>query len=261
MRLNNTFQKSTDILFLFDKSRPVLSVSKIASLLNLPLSTTYRYIANLKSKGLIEEFGHKGCYRLGFKIFELAKTLRDQLSIVDIALPVMQRLQKETEETINLLSHQRNKVIIIERIESNQPLRYSLDQGRALFMHAGASGKVMMAHLEEAEQDRIIKEEGLPKLARNTITDPVKLKRELRLIRKRGFAISVDEVDPGARAIAAPILDKDEKLIGGLGIVGPATRIAGSKIDRFSHMVIEAASEIAQQINRGKADISKTHEG
>lgn len=246
---SNTFSKIMDILFLFNKNQSVLSVSGITSKLNLPISTTYRYIANLKTKGLIEEYGDKGHYRLGLKILELAQSLREQLSIADIALPIMQRLQKETEETIVLLSHQRNKVICIERIESNRSLRYSSEQGRTMFMHAGASSKVIMAHLDEAEQDRIIREEGLPRFTKNTIIDPRKLKEDLRSIRKQGFAISVGELDIGARGIAAPILDRNGKLIAGLSIVGPSDRITGSKIDKVTKIVIEAASEISKQIN------------
>lgn len=245
-----TLEKGLNILSLFDKDYPVMSIPQIAARSNLPESTAYRYVATLKSQGLIEEDTKSGYYRLGLKILELAQVAREQLSIIDIALPVMQQLLKKTEETIVLTAISGEKVICIERVESNHTLRLSFEQGRTMFMHAGASAKVIMAYLDEAEQDKIIREVGLPKFTENTITDPERLKTDFKNIRKKGFAISTGELDPGARAIAAPILDKHRKIIAGLSIAGPLDRINGPKVDKFTHLVIEAASEIAEQIDK-----------
>ena len=256
--LLNSLQRGLEILFLF-KNYSIMSVPEIALHLNFPISSTYRYISNLKSKGLIDEHEKKGYYKLGPKILELAQAFNQQFSIADIALPVMQQLQKETEETIILLTPQRHKVVCIERIESNHALRFSPENGRTMFMHAGASTKVIMAYLDESEQNNII-EEGLPKFTKNTITDPRKLKKDLRHIRKNGFAIGVGELEPGTRGIAAPILGRDRKIIAGLGLIGPASRITGIKINNYTHLVIEAANEIAKRLNR-IVNISNQHKG
>lgn len=245
-----TLEKGLNILSLFDKEYPVMSIPQIAARSNLPESTAYRYVATLKSQGLIKEDTKPGYYRLGLKILELAQVARERLSIIDIALPVMQQLLKKTEETIVLTAISGQKVMCIERVESSHTLRLSFDQGRTMFMHAGASAKVIMAYLDEAEQDRIIREAGLPRFTENTITDPEILRANLKDIRRKGFCISTGEVDPGARAAAAPILDEHEKIIAGLSVVGPLDRIKGPKIDKFTHLVMEAASEIAEQIDK-----------
>jgi DNA-binding IclR family transcriptional regulator len=117
-------------------------------------------------------------------------------------------------------------------------------------MHAGASAKTLMAHLDKKEQDRVIKEEGLPKFTEKTITDPDKLKKDLEKIRNNGFCVSTEELDPGVRGIAAPIIDKNGELKAGLSISGPVDRITDSKVEKFIPLVVRSANEIAKLINK-----------
>lgn len=246
----STLEKGLDTIFLLSKNHDGMSVPEIALQLNLPISTVYRYISTLKSRELIEEDIKPGYYHLGFRILEFAQSIRKGLKISDLARPIMLRLQAETEETVLLLSRQRNKVSCIDAVESDHSLRYSSKQGRAMFMHAGASAKIIMAYLDEKEKDRIIKEEGLPKFTKNTITEPDQLKSDLKVIRKNGFALTTGELDPGVRGIAAPILGQDKKLKAGLSITGPIHRITDSKVDKFVHLVIQAANDIADLIDK-----------
>lgn len=242
-----TLQKGLDILFLL-KDYSMMSVPEIALDLSLPPSSVYRYIKNLKARGLVADCEKQGYYGLGPKIAELAAGPRGRPNISDIARPVLQSLQKETGETILLNAKRGHKVVNIELVESDQDFRVSTHRN-PMFMHAGAVAKVIMAYLPESEQDRIIRE-GLPKLTRKTITDPKKLRSALRRIRKDGYCVSAGELVSGTRGIAAPILDEQGKVIGCLSLIGPAQRVVGSKIPRFTKMVVEAAKEIARRIKR-----------
>ena len=243
-----TLQKGLDILFLL-KDYSMMSVPEIALDLSLPPSSVYRYIKNLKARGLVGDCERQGYYRLGSKIAELAEGLRGRPNISDIARPVMRSLQQKTGETILLNAKRGHKVVYVERVESDQEFHVSAYRSGPMFMHTGAAAKVIMAHLSESEQDRIIKE-GLPKVTRKTITDPRKLRNTLRQIRKNGYCVSAGELVSGTRGIAAPILDEHGRIIGGLSIIGPAQRIVGSKIPRFTKMVVEGAEEIARRMKR-----------
>jgi len=244
----STLAKGIRILSLFDEIRPIIDVSAISTLLNLPKSTAYRYIATLKSQGLIEEDTKPGHYRLGLKILELSWVARKNLDILNIALPVMKELMEKTQETVFLFVPYGQKAVCIERIESPHPLRLTFERGRTLFLHAGASAKILMAYLSEEEQKKIIREIGLPKLTERTIVDPERLKVELQDIRKRGYAVSHGEVDPTSRAIGAPILDEYGKIIAGVSIAGPKHRFNESKLKSFIPIVVEAANRITQQL-------------
>jgi DNA-binding IclR family transcriptional regulator len=243
-----TLQKGLDILFLL-KEHSLLSVPEMAKYLDLPPSSVYRYLSNLKGRGLVNECDKQGYYRLGPGIGELAEGLRDKPGIADLARPVMQSLQKATGETVILNARRGYRVVPIERVESNQEFRVSGYQGSEMYLHAGAAAKVLMAYLDEKELEKAI-QAGLPKITRTTLTDPQKLKEKLRQIREKGYCVSAGEVVAGTRGIAAPIKDGDGKLVAGLGLIGPAQRIAGAKTARYTKMVVKAAEEIGGRIQR-----------
>src|SRR5262245_50911445 len=89
---NSTAERAIDVLLLFDQDTPVLSAGDIAERLGMSRSTTYRYLQSLRSFDLLEEDSAHGSFRLGPRIFELARIARRGLGLSEIALPVMQDL-------------------------------------------------------------------------------------------------------------------------------------------------------------------------
>lgn len=244
----STLEKGFNILSLFDKDHPIMSISEVASRLSLPQSTVYRYIATLKSSGLVEEDTKPGCYRLGLKILELAQAVKRQ-SIMDLSFPIMEQLANQTGETVILAGICGQKGICMEKVEGYHNLRVSYERGATFYLHAGATGKALMAYLSEEEQDSIIKEVGLPKFTENTITDPQRLKVELKKIREDGFAVSDGEVHQGVRAIAAPIFNGRGKIIADLSLGAPIHRLEGSRKEETIQLVTNAARRITEQIS------------
>jgi DNA-binding IclR family transcriptional regulator len=161
----------------------------------------------------------------------------------------MKELSHLTKETVLFTAVDGTKGIVLDRVESEEPIRYSLFQpGASVPLHCGASSKILMAYLPEEEWDLIIVKEGLKRYTPNTITNVNQLKAHLREIRKRGYAFSDQEVDKDVRAIAAPILNELGGLVGGLSVVGPAYRINKKKIGFFGKLVIQYAQKISKQL-------------
>jgi DNA-binding IclR family transcriptional regulator len=243
----STLEKGLSILALFNKSRSVMSVQEIASLISLPKSTTYRYIATLKSQGLIEEDTKQGHYRLGLKILELAQVVRKQ-GIIDLSFPIMEQLSEQTGETVILAGIYDRKGICLEKVEGRHSLRVSYERGTTFHLHAGASGKVLMAYLSEEERDSIIKL-GLPQVTENTITNPHRLRESLRKIREEGFAVSDGEVHEGVRAIAAPIFGRG-KIVASLSVGAPIQRLDEPRKEGVIQLTVEAANKITELIDK-----------
>ena len=243
-----TLQRGLDILFLF-KDYSMMSVPEISLNLPLPQSSVYRYITSLKERGMVDKRGNEGNYGLGRRILQLAQGLRDNPSLRDIALPVMQSLQQETGETILLNVMKGYRVFCIGRVESDQALRFSPPQFTSRFMHVGAAAKVILAQLSEREQNKIIKE-GLPKATNKSIANAKELKKNLREIRKNGYSVSAGEFVLGARGIAAPILVSNRKVVASIEVIGPVQRLTASKVPKFAKMVVERANEIANRAER-----------
>jgi DNA-binding IclR family transcriptional regulator len=174
-----------------------------------------------------------------------------QFNITAIARPYMNQLSKITKETVLLAGVNGTKGIVLDRVESEEPIRYSLFQpGATIPLHAGASSKILMAYLPEEEWDRIIRIEGLKQYTPNTITKADKLKVHLREIRKKGYAFSDQEADRDVRAVGAPIFSAAGELVASLSVAGPAYRMNKKKMMRScAKLVMEVAEKISSGFN------------
>ena len=107
-----------------------------------------------------------------------------------------------------------------------------------------------MAYMGEKEQDAIIKDGGLPKFTENTITDPEKLRSELKKIRESGFAVSEGEVHHGVRAIAAPIFNGQGRIVADLTVGAPIHRLEGTKTEEIVQKIVNIAKQITEQVSQ-----------
>jgi IclR family acetate operon transcriptional repressor len=77
----------------------------------------------------------------------------------------------------------------------------------------------------------------------HSITSVAALLRELALVRARGYALDMDELELGLRCVAAPIRDADNTVVACLGLSGPAGRLTESAIADLAEHVTSAAVE------------------
>ncbi|MFJ5760796.1 IclR family transcriptional regulator [Neobacillus sp. NPDC093182] len=246
---NRTLENGLDMLFQFTEQKPVLSVKDIVAELDLPRSTAYRLLETLKNKKLIQESG-PGRYRLGLSILQLAKVATVGMELVTLALSAMEELSKETDETVILTGLIDDRAICIDRIESTQPIKLTFERGRVQPLHVGASAKILLAFLDEDKQRDII-----DKLWRNgMIVDRNEYKKRLSNIKEEGFAISNEEIDLGAWAVAVPIFGVSGNILAGITVAGPKFRIDNEKEKRIIDKLQLFADELNEKIKLMEID-------
>ncbi len=240
-----TLEKFVNILTLFTEGTPVMTVPEIARHLHLPISTAYRYVSALKQAGLIEEAMGTNGYSLGIKILELARAVPKK-TLQQISIPIMTQLANETGEIIILCGLRDHDGVCLEKVEGHHALRVSHRRGATFPLHAGASGKVLMAYLDASERDEIIDRIEFTKFSETTITDPLKLKEDLQRIRTQGYAESDGEVIRETYGIGAPILSQSGKALAALSISAPTHRLEGKKREQTIKLVVTAARRITE---------------
>lgn len=249
MNLNQSLAHGLAILLLYDSATLSLAVAEIAKRLGYSLSKTYRLTRTLVRHGFLQENPGKARYALGLNALKLGLLAQQNLNLAVIARPLMKELSLLTKETVLLTAVNGTKGICLERVESEEPIRYSLFQpGASLPLHCGASSKILMAYLPEEEWDRIIAMEGLKRYTSRTITAIDELKLHLKEIRKRGYAWSDQEADRDVRAVGAPILNSRGELVAGLSVAGPAYRINKKKLNSLGRLVVKYAREISSKL-------------
>jgi IclR family KDG regulon transcriptional repressor len=235
-------ERALDILLCFTDSTD-LGLMEIANRVSLHKSTVHRLLASLEGKGFVIRDPATEKYRLGFRVWELSANLAQTDDPAIILLPEMERLRDVLGETISLYVRDGEERIRIQAVQSNQAIRRVAPIGARLPLYVGASSKVLLAYADVETQLKII----------NSGTWPSSIKRgafqrQLEAIKASGYATSIEEREPGAAAVAAPIMDRTGRLSAALSVSGPANRLTAEKMGDYAAQIIEAAKRMGKMI-------------
>lgn len=239
--------RALDILQLYGTGQPELGVTEIAGRLRLSKSTVHRLLRLLADRGFLAQDPRSRRYRLGLELLWLGSLVRDGIDLRREALPTMQRLQEQTGETVNLNVERDGHRICIEKVESTHPIRDFVEIGRPLPLYAGASGKVLLAHLPPARIDEVLRRADPAGVARRRVSRHALL-RQLEEIRRAGYAATSGERVEGASSVSAPIRDAEGHVVAGLSVSGPTYRFTAERVQRFARLVVQAAEEISRRL-------------
>jgi DNA-binding IclR family transcriptional regulator len=239
-------ERAVALLQRFTPERPAVDLSQAARVLAVPRSTAYRLLRSLESGGLLVYDAPRQSYRLSLAMARLGQVALAGMDLRLVARPQLQRLVAETGESAFLLVVEGRSAIVIDTVASDAPLRLTYPVGTPWPLHAGASNKVLLAHLPEERIAEVLAG-ALPRVTPRTATDPVRLRAELARIRRRGFAYSVGELTPGIAGAAVPILAGGQQL-GALAVAGPVSRLPASRVPYAVARLKHAAQSIVQSL-------------
>jgi DNA-binding IclR family transcriptional regulator len=225
-----------------------VSLYEIAERLRLHKSTIHRLLMVLERHRLVERRAPSHKYGLGLKLFELGNHAFTRLGIGERARPYLERLAAEARETAHLCILDDGEVLYLEKVEPSRNVRVPTSVGRRNPAHCTAVGKALLAHLSDAELDDVIRRRGLEARTPNTITSAARLRRELRAIRSRGYAVDDEEIEEGLRCVGAPVRDHTGRVVASMSIAGPAFRLTRAKMAGLARLVTKAADGLAGEL-------------
>ena len=249
-------ERAFAILAQFTREHPEWTTTEIARACDLPIPTAHRILTTLRAHGFLSRDEAKR-FRLGPAAMELGERAQQAIDLRTISLPILRRLAEQSGETaiLTVLNDMRDRSVCLERVESSQQLRLSVEPGRVLPLHAGASQKILLAYMSDAEVERILAA-PLERVWRATITRPDTLRADLALTRRRGWAQSFEETNGGTWGLAVPILDQHDEIVAGVGLAGPSARLTKESTADHLQRLDTAAEELARMIGlRVAADV------
>lgn len=243
--MSQSLERGLDVLLSFTEAHPRHTAAEISAATNLPISTVYRLLHTLEQRGFVEPCGNAR-YQLGISAYRIAETLRQLMppSLSAVAVPLMRELTARSGETTVLTRIVGDQAVCIESIESTQAVRLSFQRGRVMSLWAGASARVLLAYAPPELLKQVLPC-GTP-MRPSDLPDWSTLQQELARIRERGYADSTGEVDPGARALAVPVIDRAGVLIAGLSVAGPRERIPDEQVPALVELLHMAANQIGK---------------
>lgn len=247
-KLNQSVRRASHILRVLGDGHNKQSLADISRAVKLPPSTTYRLLSTLEVEGLVERSDEDNKYRLGLELFRLGSTVVKRMRLVQEAYPFMQAVADACDETVNLGILRDFSVLYLEKIESDAPLRADLVVGSLVPAYCTGIGKALLAHLPETQLGDLLAANTLDKVGPNCITFYTELESELEQIRSRGFSIDDEEFSAHIRAVGAPIWNHRNRVIAGIAVAGPASRLSLDRLRELSSLVVRAADNISRRL-------------
>lgn len=235
-------ERALDILMCFT-SETDLGLTEISIKIGLHKSTVHRLLTTLEEKGFVIRNSATEKYRLGFRIWELSANLSQVDDPAILLLPEMERLRDQLGETVSLYLRDGKERIRIQAVQSNQPVRRVAPVGMRLPLTVGASSKVLIAFAKES-----IQQELLDTMEWSSPIEKEHYMMQLDDIRAQGYATSLEEREPGAAAVSAPIYDRSHQLTAALSVSGPVSRLSMKKLREFAPLIIETAERMGKML-------------
>lgn len=221
-----------------------LRLTEVARSLGLPKSTTLAILRTLQGHRTVDYDATSGRYTVGSGLFAMAGAAHSGLH--QASRPVIERLARATGETVILHLPDDGASVVADREESSRQLRVAAPLGHRLAPFAGAVAKAMLAFAADSQARRLPR--TLPRFTPRSLTSRTAYLHELRRTHERGYATDDEEYLPGVRAVSAPIVGADGRVVAVLSIVGVKARVSLSRLAQFGRLVRDAAGEISRAL-------------
>ncbi|WP_251447926.1 IclR family transcriptional regulator [Vermiculatibacterium agrestimuris] len=246
-KLNQSVEKSLQIIEILAKERSPMRLQDIAAACGMPASTVLRMLNTLLVYGYINQDPVSLQYSLSLKFAQIGSVVCETVSLRDIAHPFLVKLSRSCSES-SCLAVEENMEVVYTDVQDGPDNMLKIMQriGKRAPMHATGIGKLLLLNYDNKAIDRYIKEKGLPVLSPNTLTTKKALLEELERIRKQGYAMDNEECELGARCVAAPIRDYTGRIVAGISVSGPLSRLPMTDIEKVAPLVVETAEDISK---------------
>jgi IclR family acetate operon transcriptional repressor len=211
-------------------------VTEIAAELGVHKSTASRLVGALVHRGLVDQIGERGKYRLGLGMVRLAGAAAARVDLPQAAGPVCERLADELGETVNVAVLDDGHAVNICQGLGRAAISSFNWIGRRTPLHATSSGKVLLAFSDEDLRDL-----PMARFTDRTVTDPDTLAGQLTEIRAKGWGSTSEELEIGMNAVAAPVYGTKAAI----SVSGPSYRLTTDKFAGYAQQLIGAAAQIS----------------
>lgn len=242
VQLNNSILKAFAILGLFSDRRLTITAATVAEELGLNVVTAHRLLRTLERAGALVRVS-KGSYRLGFVFVDLAERVTAKRTLAQTLQPLLQELAGDLRESCMATTFEADSLVCIACAHPDRELVVDIRIGTRMEAYCTANGKLWLASLPEAELTRYLESVALKPFSRATLTNARRLRAELEIVRRRGYALNEGEREDGIRAVAVPLVARNGTMVAGLSVFGPHARMS----DAFVETALEGLRRTLRQ--------------
>lgn len=245
-RTSSTAGKALSLLYLLADHPEGMRLSDVSHQLEVSKSSAHMLLATLVEHSFVDRLP-SAHYRLGFGAFEVGLAVSEEARFGTLTEP-MKELADHCREAVSLAVPRGTEAIIVQRFESSQVLRAEIGIGTRMPLHGSASGKYLLAHMSEAEVDRLYPGATLPESTAHSLRTKAELKKTFPRTLANGYATNESEYVEGVNGIAAGVRDRSGKLLGAVSIAGPSSRFDPLQ---WKDQIMETAVAMSNRLRSG----------
>ena len=237
-----TVENALDLLETLTEDIPASTLPHLADKLGISRNKTFRLLATLENRGLVEREEWSGNYRLGLTTLELAQRFLKSANLIRHAHPVMEGLARKHDEAVYMTVLRGEEVLFLDIADCSRQVKAASLIGKRFPFFTNAAGKSMKAFESRDFLERI----GKCRRRKEDFPDLANLEKELVAIRERGVAIDSSGLGDGIISVAVAVRDYAGKVVGALTMLGPSFRMMA---DRLENEIIPSLIEGAEMLS------------
>jgi DNA-binding IclR family transcriptional regulator len=229
-----------------------MTLTELSECLGRSPSNVLAHLRTLQRRGFVVK--EADCYRPGLRYYEFGNKTKENYPLYVHGIEPADDLAMDSGEFVWLMIAEQGRGYYLYKTGSKDAVESgAYTMGSRWHLNASASGKAVLAHMDETEVEEVLNTHGLKSMTPNTITDRENLEAELETIREQGYATDNEEAAVGIRGVAAPVEGLDG-VIGAVSVSGPASRIRGEYFqDELPKKIKETADIIRIKYNGASA--------
>lgn len=243
--------RGLEVIRTFGPVAPQQTVSDIALKTGLTRATTRRFLITLVELGYVATDGR--LFWLTPRILQLGYAFLSGLGFPDVALPHLERLVAEVQESSEASVLDGDHIVYVVRVPSTTIMTVAISVGARMPAHATSMGKVLLAGLPDAALEEYLATARLERRLPRTITDPDTLRAEVLRAREQGYAVVDQELEEGLVAIAVPVRGRTGQVVGAINL---STHVARRNVDAVRDELLEPLIRTARLIEADLAGVS-----
>jgi DNA-binding IclR family transcriptional regulator len=223
--MSKIVERTLDLLVLFAEEKRPLSLSDIARLLKIPVSSCHDVLQAMQTRGYLYELAPRAGYYPTLRLQKLGKEIGDHDPVVARADLVLRSLRDALDESVLLAKVSGMQATYLLAFEPTHPLRFLMKIGDPVrSLHATSGGKALLGSLDERELGGFLRTANLLPMTDRTLTGRAALREDIELGRKRGWYVNDGESLQGVTTISAPFRWNNAVYI--VTVAGPTGRVA-----------------------------------
>jgi IclR family transcriptional regulator, pca regulon regulatory protein len=225
-----SLERGLSVIRAFGADDPELTLSDVARRTGLTRAAARRFLLTLTDLGYVRTDGKQ--FALTPHVLELGYAYLSSLTLPEVAAPHLERLAAELRESSSVSVLDGDDIVYVGRVPTSRIMRVSINVGTRFPAYATSMGRVLLAALEPDQLDAYLARAELRPLTGKTISTATRLRAELQTIRTQGWALVDQELEEGLRSVAAPIRDKEGRVVAAVNVSAHASRASRERVRR-----------------------------